>query len=91
MLAVALVALCAGAAVLAWAFEAPLEAAGLVAGSSPVMIVALHQALRVLDQPVDEATRRSTRLALALLLVPAVALVVIAIRMGEAAIGRVLP
>lgn len=89
--ALALVGVCACAAVLAWLFDAPLAAAGVLATASPVMIVTLHEALRVLDQPVDDATRRSMLLALVLLLVPIVTLVAIAVEFGEAAVGRLLP
>lgn len=88
VIALALVGVCAVAAILAWPLDAPLAGAGLLAGSAPAIVVTVYEALRVLDPRADEATRRSTLAALALLLVPVVTLVAIAIRMGETATGR---
>jgi hypothetical protein len=79
VIALALAAACAVAAALARVFDARLAAAGLVAASGPAILVALHEALRVLDARADEAARRSALLALALLLVPIAALAAIAI------------
>lgn len=85
VLALALAALSLWAVVLAWALHAPVAAAVLAACLSPGIVVALYEALRVLDDRIDEATRRATRAALALLLVPLIVLLATAARLTRIA------
>lgn len=75
LFASALAAICAGGAALAWVFDAPAAGALIVAGSSPGILVTLYEILRVLDEPLDAAARRSCTIALLLLLVPIAALI----------------
>jgi hypothetical protein len=83
VLALALVGVCAGSAVAAWAFDAPDAGAALLACACPGIVLTVYEVLKVLDGPVDEATRRSCWLALALLLVPVLALMALVARMGQ--------
>jgi hypothetical protein len=77
------VAVCAGAALLSWAFEAPTAGAVLLAGSAPGILVTLYEILRALDDRADDATRRSALIALLLLLIPLATVLALAARLGE--------
>lgn len=81
VLAFALAGVCVGAAALAWISDMPTAGAALLAGSSPGVVVTLFEALRGLDDRADEATRRSCRLAMALLMVPLFTLIALAARL----------
>jgi hypothetical protein len=85
------VAVCAGAALLSWAFDAPTAGAVLLASSSPGILVTLYEILRVLDERADDATRRSCQRALLLLLIPIASLLALAARLGERAPWKALP
>ena len=82
LLATALVAVCAGAALITWIFEAPSAGALIVAAASPGILVTLYEVLRVLDGQADAATRRDCAIALGLLLIPLAALVAVVARLG---------
>lgn len=49
-----------------------------MASAAPVVVVTLYEALRALNDPVDEASERSAWLALGLLCVPIVTLLAMA-------------
>ena len=89
--AIALVALCAGAAVLTWVFEAPSAGALIAAGSSPGILVTLYEVLRVLDDQADDATRRACALALGLLLIPLATVVALVARLAQGLPGSLAP
>lgn len=65
-----LVALSACAGALGWVFHAPEAGAALAASSAPGVVITLYEALRTLNDPVDDADTRSACLALGLLCVP---------------------
>ena len=91
LFAMALVALCAAAAVLTWVFQAPNAGALIVAGSSPGILVTLYEVLRVLDDKADDATRRACALALGLLLIPLATLVALVARLAQGLPGSLAP
>ena len=62
-----------------------------MAAASPGILVTLYEILRVLDDQPDDATRRTCRLALLLLLVPMFALLAMVARLGASAPWKVVP
>ena len=84
-------AACAGAAALAWVFDAPTAGALVMAAASPGILVTLYEILRVLDDQPDDATRRTCRLALLLLLVPLIALMALLARLGGSVPWKLVP
>lgn len=82
VIAIALVAASLAASILSVVFDAPMIAATLAAATSPGILVTLYEVLRVLDDRVDDTTRRSAFAALALLLVPLAVLFATAARLG---------
>ena len=91
MFALALAAISAGGGILTWAFDSPDAGAVVLASSAPGVLVGLYEVMRALDGPADEATRRSCRLALVLLIVPFTTLIALAARLFERVPWKLVP
>jgi hypothetical protein len=80
-LALALLSACGG--LLIGILDAPDAGAVVLACTAPGIVVVLFAILRSLEGPADDATRRSGRLALVLLLVPLAMLIALAARLAQ--------